>query len=418
MSLSAVIFYQSSRYHIASAADARQFNANNIIGQGIFTNNNSMSAGDIQNFLNGQNSTCLKDYRGLALIDANNNGQVEDWLAAEKYGGPSGTQQMSAAELLKAAGDIYGINPQVLIVTLQKEQGLITRSDCPQWRYNTAFGFGCPDTAPCDSAAYGFTRQLDNAAYHFKNYMTGRDVLGNPVYSTFKTGPHNVALHPGPFDNQNYRYFGRFGDRRDVEYCGRVSTTIENLATASLYTYTPYRPNQAALNAQYGLGDTCSSYGNRNFFLYFNDWFGPTQPPAFSAQPTWQQVYTDASKSTALGWNANLTAGQSAHVSVVMKNTGNTAWTKSGAFTITDTRLATHGPWGRSSAFCDPSWVISCTRPATLKENSVAPGESGTFEFPIRAPLTPGTYSESFSPISDGRTVLSGGVMTFRLVVQ
>ena len=101
-----------------------------------------------------------------------------------------------------------------------------------------------------------------------------------------------------------------------------------------------------------------------------------------------------------------------------MRNTGNTTWTKSGAFTVTDTRLATYDAWGRASALCDPGWVISCTRPASLKETSVAPGESGTFEFPIRAPLTPGNYSESFSPIIDGRTVFSSGAMTFKLIVN
>ena len=52
---------------------------------------------------------------------------------------------------------------------------------------------------------------------------------------------------------------------------------IQNQATAGLYNYTPYRPNQAALDAGYGTGDSCSAYGNRNFWLYFTDWFGSTQ---------------------------------------------------------------------------------------------------------------------------------------------
>ena len=36
----------------------------------------------------------------------------------------------------------------------------------------------------------------------------------------------------------------------------------------------PYRPNAAALANLYGTGDACSAYGNRNFWRYFNDWFG------------------------------------------------------------------------------------------------------------------------------------------------
>ena len=255
--LSIIAVSASLNRHV-DAATTKNFDPGTLISQDIFTNNNSMSASQIQSFLNKKNSTCLQNYKGLALIDANKNGQIEDWTTSERYGGSTGKQQMSAAQLIKAAADIYGINPQVLLVTLEKEQGLVTRSDCPTWRYNTAFGFGCPDTAPCDTSAYGFTRQLDNAAYHFKNYMTGKDVFGNIVYSTFKPGDRSIQFHPN-------------------NSCGSSSATITNKATAALYTYTPYQPNKASLAAGYGTGDKCSSYGNRNFHLFFNDWFGSTR---------------------------------------------------------------------------------------------------------------------------------------------
>jgi hypothetical protein len=58
--------------------------------------------------------------------------------------------------------------------------------------------------------------------------------------------------------------------------CGGTNVTIANRSTQALYNYTPYQPNQAALNAGYGNGDSCSAYGNRNFYLYFTDWFGST----------------------------------------------------------------------------------------------------------------------------------------------
>jgi hypothetical protein len=138
----------------------------------------------------------------------------------------------------------------------------------------------------------------------------------------------------------------------------------------------------------------------------------------FSAQPVWQQVYTNSSKTTSFGWDATLLPGQSAYAVIAMKNTGNMTWTKSGAFGTTDTRLATSGPWGRQSNFCDNSWVIRCSRPAALKENSVAPGQYGTFEFAIKAPTQPGLYMESFAPIVDGRTTFSSGSMGVGLTVQ
>jgi hypothetical protein len=48
---------------------------------------------------------------------------------------------------------------------------------------------------------------------------------------------------------------------------------IRSLATSALYRYTPYQPNAGALAAGYGTA-YCGAYGNRNFYLYFDDWFG------------------------------------------------------------------------------------------------------------------------------------------------
>ena len=50
---------------------------------------------------------------------------------------------------------------------------------------------------------------------------------------------------------------------------GDIDVYVKNKATAALYTYTPYQPNEAALNNMYGLGDRCSAYGNRNFYNMF-----------------------------------------------------------------------------------------------------------------------------------------------------
>jgi hypothetical protein len=73
--------------------------------------------------------------------------------------------------------------------------------------------------------------------------------------------------------------------------CGSSNVNIETSPTAALYTYTPYQPNQAALNNMYGTGDSCSAYGNRNFWRMFNDWFGSTQ----FAQPIGASLYYQGS---------------------------------------------------------------------------------------------------------------------------
>ena len=50
----------------------------------------------------------------------------------------------------------------------------------------------------------------------------------------------------------------------------------QNRPPPSLYNYTPYQPNAASLAAYPGEGDSCSAYGNRNFFYMFRKYFGST----------------------------------------------------------------------------------------------------------------------------------------------
>jgi len=224
------------------------FNAGRIMDDPVFTNSNSMTAAQIQSFLESKNSTCLKNFKSQSLTDDNGDGQVQD-SSTEPYGKHG---EMTAAQLIKAAAIIYKLNPQVLLATLEKEQGLVTRQDCPAWRYNTALGYGCPDTAPCDNAAYGFTRQIDYAAYHFRGYFD--DSLG---YVPFGVGTYNIRYNP-------------------TASCGSSTVNIQNRATASLYSYTPYQPNAAALAAAPGQTVDCGAYGNVNFWRYFSNWFGAT----------------------------------------------------------------------------------------------------------------------------------------------
>ncbi|WP_414171167.1 hypothetical protein [Clavibacter tessellarius] len=113
-------------------------------------------------------------------------------------------------------------------------------------------GYGCPDTAACDSLYYGFFNQVYNAAHQFKVYQS------TPTRWNYQAGRSNRILwHPNAD-------------------CGSSQVTIRNQATAGLYIYTPYQPNAAALRNLYGTGDSCSSHGNRNFWRLYTDWFGST----------------------------------------------------------------------------------------------------------------------------------------------
>jgi hypothetical protein len=155
-----------------------------------------------------------------------------------------------------------GINPQVLLVTLQKEQGLVTSGTAAAEKLRKAMGYGCPDTAACDSQYNGFYNQLYMASRQFKLYRA------NPTRYGFVAG-RTIAIGYAPatsgYDNLNN------------SRSGTQNVYIDNQATAGLYNYTPYVPNAAALRACYGTGDSCSSYGNRNVYSYFTDWFGSTQ---------------------------------------------------------------------------------------------------------------------------------------------
>jgi hypothetical protein len=250
----------------AQAADLRAFEPGFIISDALFYDSGTMSAAAVHAFLVGKGSsclaatgnTCLKDFRQTTWTRA------ADTLCTRTY---NQANAETAAQIIVKVGVSCGINPQALIVMLQKEQGLVTRTTGgTPLMYRGAMGFGCPDTAACDAKYYGFFNQVYMAAHQYRNYAN------NPMQFGHRAGLVNqVRFNPNAA-------------------CGTSAVYIRNQATASLYNYTPYQPNGAALAAGYSAGNSCSAYGNRNFWNYFTDWFGPTtqRPPvgAFDALTT------------------------------------------------------------------------------------------------------------------------------------
>ncbi len=278
-------FFYTSGMKAANAVDLSGFKAGNIMSDAVMRNYTSMTESEIQSFLNKKNSCGKKvsSVSGMKKASGKSFGisyqytysysgttyyyHVEDGkfvcLNNEKFDGET------AAHIIYQAAQDYKINPQVLIVLLQKEQGLIT----DQWpninhQYRSATGYGCPDTAACDSKYYGFKNQVRKAAELFDIVLSG-----NSKYY--------------PIGNNNIRWSPKAS-------CGSSKVYIENYATSALYRYTPYQPNAAALRAGYGTGDGCSAYGNRNFYAYFTDWFGSTQ----KVQYTFAQNYYNQNKKT------------------------------------------------------------------------------------------------------------------------
>ena len=234
--------------HDKASAYLDGFDPGNIMSDFVMSNSGTMTEADINNFLHSKNP-CNKAY----------DDEVKYWQGQGYVYGISGNRVLcmaddsfdgeSAAHIIWQAAQDYHINPQVLIVLLEKEQSLVTDPWPNHRQYASATGFACPDTGGCDSKAAGFKNQVRRAAGLFREVLDG-GWSNYPAYTT-----QYILYHTN-------------------RSCGGTNVYIQNRATSALYRYTPYQPNAAAIAAGTGTGDSCSSYGNRNFYNLFTNWFG------------------------------------------------------------------------------------------------------------------------------------------------
>ena len=236
-----------------AAPPGSAFDPGLIISDSVFFDFGTMGVDQIQEFFDSRVSNCRADASGPDCLKD----YVMDTPAMEAAAGRCeaipARSSATAAQIIYDVANACGINPQVLIVKLQKEQGLVTSSKPTDYMYRAAMGYGCPDSDPgiCGKVYVGLFNQLYRGASQLQWY-------GNPEGSF-------TWLRPGR--TVNVRYSPRSS-------CGTKSFELKSQATANLYYYTPYTPNNAALDNMYGTGDSCSAYGNRNFWRFFHDWFG------------------------------------------------------------------------------------------------------------------------------------------------
>jgi hypothetical protein len=234
----------------AAAVAPPPFSAGDIISDANFSDSRSMSAADIQRFLEKLapecspipgGPECLKDYRETTVTrPAATGGQCAEYTGA--------ANEWASAIIAKVAR-ACGISPRVILVTLQKEQSLVDTLTPSAREYKVAMGYGCPDTAQCDTKYFGLYNQLYWGSWQLSEYFL------HPT--RWRHHPGSVAIRYSPSGP-----------------CLAPVVKIENRATGALYNYTPYQPNAAARATWYQPGDSCSSYGNRNFSSYYRDWFG------------------------------------------------------------------------------------------------------------------------------------------------
>lgn len=280
----------------ASAA----FTSNRIMDDVIFDNANSMTAGQIDTWLNVNfPNSCISTNHGFSAPDPNGYSPSGGF----SYGGP-----VSAGQVLYDAGQAYGLNPQVLLTTLQKEEGLVAGDGpygCTPLAISASVGYGCPDsgstytynnlspalyylngnpmtsvTNTCVNTASkaGFSQQLIRAAWLLK--FGEQRSEGNTGWAVIKGNWNNSDDPPtcygGPM-TQGYRKRCS-ADPSPVFYDGYttidgVSTHMDSGPTAAFYWYTPH------------------FHGNQVFVATFNQWFGDTTLPYAFTAPNSSTIY-------------------------------------------------------------------------------------------------------------------------------
>ena len=264
---------------ISLSAKASAYNYTNYpMNDSTFLNDLTMTATQIQNFLAQENSG-LVNFQGQLVCgfsDGNNFNFYNQHYACNEMVTSNGspvkdaggydeyeTSPQSAALIIAEASQAYGINPQVVLATMQKEQSLVTTPNPTSSQLNFAMGYGCPDSGGCSYP--GFFNQVDNATWQFRTdweLSSGHNYWGYTP-SAFpcngSTKYYSEALVPG----NDVTFFDDHGN-------AYANFTIPNAATGSLYCYTPH----------VFPGSSAEYYsGNYWFVYYFSLWFGNSSAP-------------------------------------------------------------------------------------------------------------------------------------------
>jgi hypothetical protein len=398
------------------------FTANDLIDDPVYDNTGAMSAFAIDNWLNNNfPNGCITPNHGFRALDP---------IGYSPSGGFTfGGLYVSAGQVIYDSANVYGINPQVLLATLQKEQSLVTGGGgCSTLAYTAAAGYGCPDggvtynysginlyslngnevssvngTCVNSAAKAGFSQQVIRAAWllRFGEQRSQGNVGWAVIKGNWDNSDDPGTCYGGPMTQGLLKRCS--SDPSPVNYDGYAtidgsSVHMDNGATAALYWYTPHFA------------------GNQNFDNIFTGWFGSAFVASYAWTPTSQYSYTDSSKTTPVDLS-HLSPGQRVYIGFKALNTGNQTWTNTGANPI---RVGTSGPNDRSSIFCDTGTWLGCNRPSNMIESSVAPGQTGTFEFWYQAPntLNGGTYWEQFNLMVEGVNWMNDPQMSFYTVIS
>lgn len=276
MSLACVIITGAEK---AKAA----YDGGNIIDNSIFLNAAAMSKENIQSFLESKGA-------GLANLSFVLDCDVAGAQGKQAYlsiGAPCGSN-IPASHIIYYASQIYGVNPQVTLATMQKEQSLTTAANPTSWQLNQAMGYACPTSGNCEESS-SFFYQIDNGTWVKRfHYERARGNMNWWYTSTSWTcGTSKPSFYtPNLYPGQNVNFIDPYSG---VHY---ATIYIQNAATSAFYCYTPHAfnnhtnsPHPQELKGSSrcypshpSAGSVGRCYtGSYNFVKFFELWFGSTR---------------------------------------------------------------------------------------------------------------------------------------------
>jgi len=269
------------------------YDGGNIIDNSIFLNASTMSKEDIQSFLVGKGA-------GLANLTFILDCDVAGTQGKQAYlsiGAPCGQTNVLASHIIYYSSQVYGVNPQVTLATMQKEQSLTTAPNPTDWQLSQAMGYGCPTSGSCSSSS-NFFYQIDNGTWVKRfHYERARGNMNWWYTSTSWTcGTEKNFYKPNLYPSQNVNFY----DQDNVYYRTHY---IENAATSAFYCYTPHAfnnhrsgvPSQSvpagricySIHPEFGNTGRCYT-GSFNFVKFFELWFGSTR----NGEHVWRVIQT------------------------------------------------------------------------------------------------------------------------------
>lgn len=299
LSLLAVILAFSSLL-IITPSHTKALMPNNIIDDPIFDRAGTMSAAQIDNWLNSKfgSTSCISTSHGFSAPDP----------TGYAPGTPVGVYSysstpVSAGQVIYDAAQAYGINPQVLLTTLEKEQSLVTGSTgCSVYGDSTAMGYGCPDGGGAHN--YVYTNGTDAGTLptplFYLNNSPITAINGTCVNSASKAGFSEQVIHAAwllAFGRQrsvgntawnvqltNYPQPGDSWNNSDdppTAYGGPMTQGLRATVNGGSPTYYDGYTTIDGQSVHMGSGGTAALYwytphlhGNQNFYDIFTNWFG------------------------------------------------------------------------------------------------------------------------------------------------